>query len=513
MKKTFFLLLFLVLSVITCFIMPHGDDFLYLNYFENISNWHYGGYKWVNDCILLPRGFWRPWEDILGTINAMTPGTFPYLNHIIITLCHVICGYLVYNLSLKLAISDFASLVGALFFMFATNSMGGLLSVDSIAQVLVSLFGLLSVYFYCKESKTSRGLWFLFAVLAFFAKESGFVWIFVGPIFNEIIIQKRDSQQFSFSNVGWPVLIKKLLICIIPVILYLGIFYLLSHSTFTGLIAKSESSEVIDNSQGQNKSMFERWTNVEYDNSSHEINAVQIVKSAFVLYGASLIPIDTSAIYYKNYDLLAVTILLSLLSMIIVLYSLFNSYKQNPQLVVALFLLLLWTSSVSLLTRAGEISPHPSNAFMGIMVANMINAIEWNKIIKISAFCFCLSTLITDAHKYYLCYKGGDVCRMMGEETVNKTIGKPNRVLCISVENKKGDGAFIINPENDYRCGAYAIMLYNYAYPQYRDVVRLDDSSSNVQQEIDSIVNVSQNKYYDCIWIQKDGKVNVMNLK
>ena len=63
-RKLQFIGLFVILSLLTCFIMPHGDDLLYLNYFNN--NWNINRYNWVNNCIFLPRNFWRPWEDCLG---------------------------------------------------------------------------------------------------------------------------------------------------------------------------------------------------------------------------------------------------------------------------------------------------------------------------------------------------------------------------------------------------------------------------------------------------------------
>ena len=500
------------LCIITCLIQPHGDDFLYLNYFDNIKNWGCGGYSWVNDNILLPRGYWRPWEDLLGSFNARMPGTFPYINHIIITLIHVVCGYLVYKLSLLLNINKKASFVGALFFLFTTTAMGGLLSVDSIAQVLVTLFGLSSVYCFCIRIHHSKLLWLLFSVAAMFSKESGFVWIFVGPLFNVLISQIEENKIAKNLKKKGPFIVKYIVIGTIPVILYFICFYMMKPELFTNLSSEKgkDTTEIVN---GVVEKPAADWTSIEKSTSDTNISMHNIVKSSFVLYGASLIPIDTSAVYYKSFFLIVLTSFLSIIGLFFVVKAIINGFSKDASLMIGLMILLIWTSSVSLITRAGEISPHPSNAFMAIIIAHSVNQLKWNRLLVLSSVCFCISTLITDLHKYYLCYTAGKICMEMGEETVRKTNGFPEKVLCITVTNDMKDGTFIINKENDYYNGGPAIMQYNYKYPLIKDVISINYKETFISEKIDSIVNSVKGMDYDCIWIQKGGHVDVINLK
>ena len=90
-------MIWMFLMFISLFLKPHSDDYEFLYYFKN-NAWDANGYTWVNDCILLPRNYWRPIEDVLFTFEAHYPFLYPYFHHmLIVTLC-VIAGYLVFKI-------------------------------------------------------------------------------------------------------------------------------------------------------------------------------------------------------------------------------------------------------------------------------------------------------------------------------------------------------------------------------------------------------------------------------
>lgn len=513
-RNWYFCFIGFLLCLVVMPIMPHGDDFLYLNYFDNFRDWGIKGYKWVNNCILLPRGYWRPWEDLIGKINAMTPGSFPYLNHTIIASSHTVCAYLVFLLAQMLEIKKSAAFAASLFFLLSSTAMGGLLSIDSIAQVLVSLFGLLSVYSYCSERKHNKTLWIVFGIAAFFAKESGFVWIFVGPLYSAIVKYVK-SGDFRF-NKNLPILrslIKPLTASCLVVLLYFVAFVVLKPDVFNKLSNEETVESTVEN-VSEKSSRIDELVGINHKTTSFQLSPVSITKNAFVLYGAALMPIDTSSIYYKNFSILIITFILSLVGLLFIGSCIIVGYKEDRVVMLSLFLILLWVSSVSLLTRAGEISPHPSNSIIALMLAFGLNKMEFTRKMIISIISFCLSTLITDAHKYSLIYKAGEICMNMGRYVVSSSKEKPMKVLCVTLDDNKKDGAFIINTASDFAGGGPVLLLYNYEYPKYRDIKKIPSSIFDDKIRIDSLVEAEQKAgKYDCIWFQNRTNIKVVNIE
>ena len=510
-RKLQFIGLFVILSLLTCFIMPHGDDWLYLNYFNN--NWNINRYNWVNNCIFLPRNFWRPWEDCLGKyVIANFPFLFPYVNHIIITLIHVLCGYFIYKLCLKFKYKEQISFYSSIFFVFATTSMGGLLSVDSIAQVLTTFWGLLSILAFVSNKKYGKFLWMIFGIFCILSKESGFIWMVVGPVVGEFIYQKQNKGNFHFNRVRWLDLVGKILIAIIPIIIYFVIYINLSPSTFGGI---GMDNNVIE----ENAKSF-----ISLDNSyySYHLTILGFFKNVAVLFLMGIFPVDSSAIYYHSWTILGTTLLLSIFGLCFIFRSIKIAISRNNyEEVVLLLLITIWISCVSLLTTAGEISPHPSNAFFAILLASFFDncnfRVKYKTLCKIGFGAFIVSTLVVDIHKYYLAYQAGIVDQKMGEFMKSNTTVVPNKVLSICVRNPQmhKTGAFISNPSYDYSKGAPVVFAYGCKYPKEMDIVQLEVGKDEpLKQKIDSIVNVSKGKnIYNCIWIQNEKNLSVINLK
>lgn len=495
-NRLLYFLIFILLVVIVVPLLPHGDDWLFLNYFNFPEAWGINnGYRWINNCILLPRNFWRPFEDLLLKSETYLPWLYPTLNHILIVAIHVFCARVVYELAIEMKVKPKISLFFSLFFMFSTVSMGGILSIDSIAQVLVTFWGLLSVIAYLKHKYI---LWILFGFFTCFSKESGFVWFFVSPLF-ELLYNNRINNISIIKNLPF----KKLMISIIPMAIYLTLYFYLNRRTIVNTVEYPSTVA----------SGIENLMTISTSTNSHHLNVFVFIKNVFILYIAPIFPIDTSAIYYKEWILLAITCALSIFSFFGFIKIIYNYIKEKTSEFFLTICILICISSISLVTRAGEISPHPSMTILALLLAFCFNEakIKSNKMIYVIAF--CLSTIITDVHKYSLAYIAGRNAKEMAVNIKDNTKVIPNKVLLISVDDysMRKAGAFIPVPGQDFHKGAAAIAEYGYQYPQRLDIKIFEKrEASKLNNQIAKTIS-QYIKNYDCIWVQQGKNTYVVN--
>lgn len=509
---------FVLLCVVTCFLQPHDDDWQYLYYFENPQLWGLSKESFVGDCILLPGTYWRPLWSMFNWVEAhLFPMSMPYANHVFIVFGMVGIAYMTKRLLVLLNCKNNIATIVSLMLVFATTSMGALLSVDSFQNVYATFFGLMSVMAYQSTKKTKWLFWFLAGWLAAWSKETGFVWFVAGPIFEELIRQKHLNGHFSFSNVKYKSLIIKLVICILPIVMYLGLYVMLKPSVLDSVgVANDTEVTIASNvtSQTKESEMLSDMTDMK-KNNSYKLTPATFLKNIAILYVLGIIPIDTSAIYFKTYSLLVITTILSILWLVIFGCRIKNHVKELCQELCLLLLLMIWISGPSLITRAGEISSIIHMTIVAIMSGLLFNRLKMSKALIIAVICFSFSTIITDCHKYYIAYKAGDITREMAKKVVSETMGNPTKVLMVQVDDfsKKKSGAFMINPADGIRKGSAMIREYQYKYPKelvYEKIPEEDDVK--LQAMLDSIVIDAQGKF-DCVWYCHDTQTKVFNLK
>lgn len=484
-------------------------------YFDNPEKWGFSTYKYVMDCILLPGDYWRPIWSIFNRLEAVyCPMSMPYANHIFISLGMVGIAYELHLLCLKLQVKKIVAITISMLLILATTSMGALLSVDSLQNVCATFFGLMSVQAYVNNKGWKRYmLWFASGWLAAMGKETGFVWFLAGPIMDEILQQKDNGLTFNFSNVRYKQFLTKILIALLPMVLYLGLYVSFKPSLMDSVgMTSDEQTTTAQVEKKDSKSMFTTMTEME-EHNSYKLSPSTLVKNIAILYMFGIVPIDTSAIYFKEYALLGITGILSL----IWLLCLFRPIKQcsikHGQEICGLLLLAFWISGPSLVTRAGEISPIVHMSIIAVAFAVVFNEVKWTKMMIIGVFCFLTATVITDIHKYSIAYRAGDITRKIAKETVNATKGKPEKVLMVQVDDfmTKKSGAFMINPADGIRKGSAMIREYNYKYPHELKYILIPNDET-INEKVDSLVNVAKG-HYDCVWFLHDTKSKVYNLK
>ncbi len=501
--------LYVFMLGLSLMIQPSGDDWLFLRYFPLNADWHVGSYNWLFNNILLPREFWRPWEDLLGFGEAHFPSLFPYFNHFFIITLHFASGIFLLKIMKHLNIKENVAFYTTLFYLMATTAMGVAFSVDSTAQALATFFGVLSINIYLSSFRFKYLLWGLIGFIACFSKESGFVFFLIAPLV-KLLMEIRVQRLYTIKQINMKRFIKSILIASIPLLFYLGVYLSLTiiHNHVDPTVQPAVSQMIQKDNFDLEETTIGLMTSSQM---SYKLTATTFVKNVFILYAAAIFPIDTSSIYYNNWWLLMFTLLLSFISLLIFIRVLHSKKIQLLQLFVCLLLILV-ASSPFLITRAGEMSPHQVNLFMALLLAILFETYELKKIDYILLFLFVVSTLITDSHKYSLAFTRGNMGKAMAKEVKKKSIPNPNKVLWIGPNESSLDragGAFNSNPYHSFGQGNAVIREYGYQFPKHLDKIRLQSPVYD-QNKIDDIIE-SKKEEYDCIWITHQNIVEVIN--
>lgn len=512
-KKKFNYLLagtsWLFLFVISMFLKPHGDDFEFLYYFKN-GNWNVGGYHWLNDCILLPRNYWRPIEDVLFTFEAHFPYLYPYLHHaIIVTLC-VISACLVYRLGGVLRLKQSIRYVSSVFLLFASTSMGTTLDVGGFIQVLATCCGLASILFWLHKDTIGYISWFICCFIACFSKETGFIWFPIAPLF-AALLEVKEKHVNIYKGKNLIHVLKTLIVPVLGIVLYLIAYVSVTNTDIAKVASGSSNTEkVAKNAKGNEKSAL--FTT---DVSTHDYSftPASLAKNIFVCWVAALYPIDTTAIYQKDFSLIALTGILGLIPFLLILYYVIRYIRNHsfPDWSL-LFWMLLIVSSVSLILRAGEISAYPSVAILALIIGLVLNDVKWSCKSLVVLVMFTVSTLIVDAHKYYMCYWAAKDADTIGKELKSET-KDPSNVLLIQYGDwtLKKDGAFVRNLVYDFFDGGAAIAAYDYKKPtklSIKNFIGKNFYSLKKQAYSEAVQNKSK---YSAIWIVSEKETTVIN--
>jgi hypothetical protein len=407
----------------------------------------------------------------------------------------------------RTGINQKTALGATLFFIFAANSMACVFAVDSFTQVMAIFFGILSVKFYLSNVRGKYFYWILCGLIACFSKESGFVFFVTAPFVKALV----DNQQGKINNVKefFTTYTKLVLIACVPALVFLSVYFGMQQLYIDGdgLTVTSVSSAVPTDSF----STIEKLTTT---SSEHKLTPATLLKNVGVLYVLGIFPVDTSGVYYSNWGVVALTLLLALFGLIL-LWRLFRKFNRKDwiRLTISIILVLIY-SAPFMLTRAGELSSCMVNMFIALFIALLFNDYKIRKFDVVLLIIFTVCTLITDIHKYSLAYTGGKIGVRMGNEVKEKSIENPNIVLWIGFNERfldKAGAAFNKSPFKAFGQGAAAKRAYNYKYPVQMDKL-LFPSQKYDQNMVDSVVSVSLEQY-DCIWITYGDKVQVINGK
>lgn len=496
-------------------LLPIDDDWFFLKYFPQSSSWGVESYPWLWGNRLLPRDYWRPLEDILLGFQTHHTSTYPYLNHIFVVSVYYASMLLLYPLGRRLRISAKYLWPSIAIGCILANNMGALFSIDSLTHVLATFFGLLSVLALSRIRSGWRWVaWIMAGFMACVSKESGCVYFVIGPLY---LLLGRNCENKTITF--WALLKKSpryVITGIVPALIYAGGYYWLKKQQ--PVEQESPAAEMVvykNSSNGANLHVAGLkgdgfMEQMEVSQKTHRLSASVIAKNIFILYGAGIFPADTSAVYYHNYGLLALTAFLGLGGPILAIRMLRRRGNYPSGVLWGVAVLGVIASLPSLATRAGEISPFISNVWFVLLLAGLLEGYKWRQGDTLLTFAFICATIITDGHKFSLGHEGGVAARQMATEAASQMGSRPGKVLWIGPDESgldRAGAAFSRSPYMAFRQGEALTMQYDYKQPLKLHRIFLPENASDAEIAEEVAANIS---HYNYIVITRGRNVRVV---
>lgn len=194
----------LILVVLACVVsmfymlvqvMPCQDDLYYLTApFSDGS---------LTKKILPSVTYWRPFDAFWGVMITYLHSYFPLLNHISVFVGYLLIAFMFVLLLRELKIRGYAKLIGLSFLLVSPAVISTLLNIDSLNQVYVTFWGLVSLYFYLAEQNCKKYfLWIFFAYISTLCKENGITYFFIPPILAWAFKKSEDRTVYRDFAVG-----------------------------------------------------------------------------------------------------------------------------------------------------------------------------------------------------------------------------------------------------------------------------------------------------------------------
>jgi len=472
--------MFILFALISIFIRPSGDD------------WETGplpDFQWAK---LLPNTrFWRPFEEIYRVLIGNVPWVYPWLNHLLVALAHVLTAYCLYQLCDCFKINKPVKTGVILYFLFSPFAMGTAMTVDAWTQAYAAFWGILSVLVYFRNTGIKKYLFRLgCCVIAVFTKESGIVWFVVTPLFFYVLQIDTFSSIFKKENINKIAL---------PVIV--GVVFAIIYVVLRKLLLPTGIGIGVDNP---------------YDRYHVSILSMRLFRNILMIIGGCFTSFDSVALFYypRNWLLAGITIILNV-PFLLLTGSLFVkafSDKQRIGKIIVLIIILFIVSSPHLIVQVGEMHVYPSLVISAIILGILYSGIKYSPKIYMILAAFIISALISNIHKWIGAYTGGQVGYGIALDIKEKTTVEPNKVLLICVwYDEQQYSSFGIPAYAAFNLGRSAESLYKYQYPKsFKKFIIKDGDESFIEKQVNNIIQ-SETEKYDCIWIVNRTNVKVIN--
>ena len=278
-----------------CVCYPVVDDWTYLTV-PNFDGFMKADY-------LLPRGNqWRPFDAIFGYLLALRPTLFPWMNHVVIVVGHVVNTLLVYSIGQQLGFKSLARYISTLVFYLSPAMVATVLNTDSINQVYSQLWGLTGLLICLRmHGRRKYVLWGITLLLATLSKENGIMWAWVTPLVVAGVRNERGAMKNGFL---WGTVV--------------AFLYLTVRFAWSTEVIRTDSAYVND-------------------------GLLQHVRGLMMLIGYTFIPLDYVSIVHapsRNGWLIAITLLLSIPFLMMFVRCLLKSSSRIGWVLMASILLL-----------------------------------------------------------------------------------------------------------------------------------------------------------------------------
>ncbi len=449
----------------TLLIMPTFDDWNTLsspNYDPNILTY------------LLPVGTtWRPFDALMGYVNAIDYRLYPAINHLLVLLAHLGSTFLVFVLARRLGIGRFAAVVATVFFYLSPCMLATVLSVDGLNQSYCHLFGLLSIYFYLsRQGKNRIFLWLLFVLMATFSKDNGLAWAIVAPIIG-----------YCFGHTDRRSLLRHLA-CGLAFAAVYGVVRLSLPSTgFENYEHIDEMRSLGSKLTGAAKWLGYTWTATDFLAFFHAPS--------------------------RNLLLVGLTLLLSLPFIVCVLFG--NPRAWRSKQILGLTCCLVIAASPNLLIAMSLMNAYSSLGMAALMVAWLIDhTMLWPRTVSRLFVLYVAAALITGVHHWYMAWQTSLPGMAMAREVVRLTGHPVDRAYSIIMKDDYPKySSFCVPADEAFGWGRSVLQITGYKWPtQFGDTTI--SYSDTTPRAVGALAKEKIAEGYQCVWIVGSKEIKVV---
>lgn len=163
-----------VLLPVAMAMQPVGDDLSY--YTAPFA-------KSLHEHLLPYNAWWRPFDALVGHLLEQHKLWFPWLNHAVVWLFHVLSAATFYAFLRRTSLNSTTRLLATLLLMVHPAIVGTVFDTDSINQTGALLFDLLGLLAYVSLRGFSKyAVWIALTLTATLFKENGITWLVITPL-------------------------------------------------------------------------------------------------------------------------------------------------------------------------------------------------------------------------------------------------------------------------------------------------------------------------------------------
>lgn len=444
-----------------CVCYPVVDDWTYLTV-PNFDGFMKADY-------LLPRGNqWRPFDAIFGYLLALRPTLFPWMNHVVIVVGHVVNTLLVYSIGQQLGFKSLARYISTLVFYLSPAMVATVLNTDSINQVYSQLWGLTGLLICLRmHGRRKYVLWGITLLLATLSKENGIMWAWVTPL---VVAGGKNERRAIRNGFLWGT--------------FVAFLYLTVRFAWSTEVIRTDSAYVND-------------------------GLLQHVRGLMMLIGYTFIPLDYVSIVHapsRNGWLIAITLLLSIpFLMIFVRYLLKSSSRIGWVLLAGILLLAL----PHLLTIFSVLHAYAALSLSALLIGFVTQQETRRQWLIGSFIAYAAAMLISTGHHWQKSVESGETARQLVREVLRQSKHSAHNVFLIMQEDKSPQySSFCVNPADAFGWGRAVCMETHYQWPE--SITELVVPVDQWNEKKDSFIFDALSMGYDAVWIQKHHTITVL---
>lgn len=420
---------------------------------------------------LLPKGnHWRPFDAALGYMLWLQPELFPWVNHIIVVIGHVINALLLCKIGKLFKLDSLHLYIAVLVFYLSTGMIATVLNTDSFNQVYSHLWGFLGLWIYLTHNGTKKYvLWCSTIMIATLCKENGMMWAWATPL-TAWGLQYVDKKETK----------KDILIGTAVMVVYLLIRFSLSQ-----YIVDTESDD--------------------YFNTP----LLRHIRGIAMLLGYSFVPLDYVSIVHpptRNILLAAITAVLCIPFLLLLLK---NLRKADRRLIVSMILAIIILALPHLLTIYSSLHPYASLSISSILIAVIIQKEKNKKTTLVTFSLYLVAIIISGTNHWIKSYESGMTGKKLAEQAIAKTRTPVEKVYLIEIDTHETKySSFCTIPYEAFGWGLAACNETHYKWPKYINEELIDESKRAI---IPSMIENAKKEGYRTFWIVEKDQIKVLN--